>query len=92
MTGRHAGEPEWLTDGVGRPLYLRVGDWDRDRPWSYDHVLGERQSGLSDDSLPEYLVTGRFVGQCHDGEPLLDQVEAVGMREPGPVPKDGAAP
>lgn len=86
-------------------LYLRIGDWDHEDPRSYNHALGERESGLSAYDLdaelrpivpqegewaekdmcarlrsdaPKHLVTGRLVGEGHDGEPLLDRIEAVG--------------
>lgn len=101
--GRDAEHPP--REGGERILYLRIGDWDRERPWSYNHAMGEREAGLSAydlgpglepvvpeeaewaeadmrdrlrSDLPRHLVTGRLIGEGHDGEPLLDDVEIVG--------------
>lgn len=64
---REAGLSAYDLDVELRPVVPEEGEW-------ADTDMRERLAS----ELPKHLVTGPLVGEGHDGEPLLDQVEIVG--------------
>lgn len=67
MGEREAGLSAYDLDHDLRPIVPQEGEW------AEEDMLDRLAS-----DLPRHLVTGRLVGEGHDGEPLLDQVRIVG--------------
>jgi hypothetical protein len=67
MGEREAGLSAYDLDDDLRPIVPQEGEW------AEEDMLDRLAS-----DLPRHLVTGRLVGEGHDGEPLLDQVRIVG--------------
>lgn len=64
---REVGLSAYDLDEELRPVVPEEGEW----------AETDMRDRLASD-LPKHLVVGRLVGEGHDGEPLLDQVEIVG--------------
>ena len=64
---REAGLSAYDLDAELRPVVPEEGEW-------AETDMRERLAS----ELPKHLIVGRLVGEGHDGEPLLDQVEIVG--------------